>query len=295
MSDRLVDGDFLRRLDRLSLRFDSAVNGSMSGGRRSKKTGSTVEFSGFREYAQGDDFRRIDWNAYGRFEKLFIRLFLDERQLGVTIFVDASASMSFGEPDKLTAALRFAAASAYVCASAADCVSVALMRDGKAEERVSRITGRQGSYSSLEKLENVEAGGKTSLCSSVMDWRGFSGAGASIIISDLMSDSEKDWSDALKYLIYRKQEVILVHILSSEEDDPQLDSAARLTDSETGEYIDVGSPAAASAYYRRALEGFNAEISSFCLRTGVRLLRIRSDEDPGDVIFGKGTAAGIFA
>lgn len=295
MAERLTDEAFLKRLDRLSLRFDSAVNGNMSGGRRSKKTGSTVEFSGFREYAQGDDFRRIDWNAYGRFEKLFIRLFLDERQLKVNVFVDSSASMGFGEPDKLTAALRFAAAAAYLSVSASDCVSVVSLADGRADEVVSKITGRQGFYSSLERMENIKAEGRTSLRESLQNYRGFGGAGATILISDLMSEDEKDYADALRYLIYRKQEVILVHVLSPEEAEPSLDSAARLTDSESGEFIDVGSPSSALAYYRRALDEYNSQISSFCLRAGVRLVRMRSDEDIGDVIFGKGTAAGIFA
>ena len=295
MAERLTDEAFLKRLDRLSLRFDSAVNGNMSGGRRSKKTGSTVEFSGFREYAQGDDFRRIDWNAYGRFEKLFIRLFLDERQLKVNVFVDSSASMGFGEPDKLTAALRFAAAAAYLSVSASDCVSVVSLADGRADEVVSKITGRQGFYSSLERMENIKAEGRTSLRESLQNYRGFGGAGATILISDLMSEDEKDYADALRYLIYRKQEVILVHVLSPEEAEPSLDSAARLTDSESGEFIDVGSPSSALAYYRRALDEYNSQISSFCLRSGIRLVRMRSDEDIGDVIFGKGTAAGIFA
>ncbi len=294
MAERLIDEEFLRRLDRMSLRFESAVNGNMSGGRRSKKHGSTVEFSGFREYVQGDDFRRIDWNAYGRFEKLFIRLFLDERQLKVNLFVDTSASMGFGEPDKLTAALRFAAACAYVSVAASDCVSVVSMRDGRAEELIGSITGRRGFFSSLERLEGLKAEGKTSLSASVKDYRGFSGSGASIVISDLMSEDEKDYADALRYLIYRKQEVILVHVLSPEEMNPTLDASARLTDSETGDWVDVGSPSAAVGFYRRAFTDYCAGISSFCMRTGVRLVRISSDEDPGEAIFGKGTAAGVF-
>ena len=85
MDEKLFDEDFMRKLDNVSLHFQSTVNHVYSGGRRSRAHGSTVEFSDYREYALGDDFRRIDWNAYARFERFFVKLFLDEKQLQVRV------------------------------------------------------------------------------------------------------------------------------------------------------------------------------------------------------------------
>lgn len=294
MAERLFDEAFLRRLDSISLRFDEALNGTFSGGRRSRQHGSTVEYSGFRDYVQGDDFRRIDWNAYGRFEKFFIRLFLDERQLETRIFVDVSGSMDSGTPSKMITALRTAAAIAYVSASAQDRVSIITLSGGKAEELVTGMNGRQGFYSSLERIEGVASGGTTDLCASLKDYRGFTGGtGAAVLITDLMTG--EGWRDALKYLLYRKQQVFLIQILSPEETDPRLDGAVRLTDSEDGSFCDIANAPAAVEYYRRALADYCDEISSFCLRSGIRYLRAGSDEDESEIIFGKGTAAGIFA
>ena len=84
---------FLSRLDALSLAMRGRAQGGAGGSRRSRQTGSSAEFSDYREYVPGDDIRRLDWNAYARFDRLFLKLFMEEQESLVTVLLDASASM----------------------------------------------------------------------------------------------------------------------------------------------------------------------------------------------------------
>ena len=106
----VFDEAFLRQLERLLILMRSPVRGGLKGGRRSVKRGQSVEFADYRDYALGDDLRQLDWNVYARLEKLFVKLFIEEEDVTVTLLVDASASMATGRPEKLLFAKRAAAA-----------------------------------------------------------------------------------------------------------------------------------------------------------------------------------------
>ncbi len=290
--NRIFDDAFLKRLDSLSLRFTKAVNTSYTGGRRSKALGSTVEFSNFREYNQGDDFRRIDWNAYARFEKFFIKLFLDEKQLNVRIFIDLSASMDFGEPTKLTAAKKLAAAFAYLAFRARDKVEIIGLSDGGSEAISGSVTTLQGFYRTLEVLENTEAHGDTRLDSSLRGIKGIHpGDGAAILISDLMSDEE--YKKALDYLLFMRQEVIVIHLLCPEEIDPQLEGMLRLEDSEKNTFCEINATQETLSYYQKALEEFRNQIKSLCMSRGITLICASSDEDMENVLIERAGNTGL--
>ena len=110
----VFDEAFLRQLERLLLIMRSPVRGGLKGGRRSVKRGQSVEFADYREYTLGDDLRQLDWNVYARLERLFVKLFVEEEDVTVTLLVDASASMAAGHPSKLLFAKRAAAALGYI-------------------------------------------------------------------------------------------------------------------------------------------------------------------------------------
>src|SRR5215468_3066578 len=110
----LLDAKFLAQLEQLELVSRKIFLGRMKGERRSKRKGQSVEFADYRNYVVGDDLRFLDWNIYGRLEKLFIKLFFEEEDLHVNVIVDTSGSMAFGEPDKALYAKRVAAAIAYI-------------------------------------------------------------------------------------------------------------------------------------------------------------------------------------
>src|SRR5258707_9321115 len=120
----LLSAELLRQLEQFQLLASRRAKSSARGERRSRARGQSVEFADFRNYTHGDDFRYIDWNLYGRLEKLFLKLYEEERELPVRIFLDASESMTFGEPRKFDFARQIAAAIGYVALCGFDRVSV---------------------------------------------------------------------------------------------------------------------------------------------------------------------------
>ena len=128
----LFDEAFLRRLETLELASRRLTAGRMKGERRSIRRGQSVEFADYRNYTAGDDLRQLDWNVYARLEKLFVKLFVEEEDVTVHVLVDASASMDFGDPNKLDFARRAGAALAYLGLAHLDRVSVAFLGDGRA-------------------------------------------------------------------------------------------------------------------------------------------------------------------
>ena len=119
-----LDASTLQQLDNLALVTRRAMASGRPGRRRSPLAGSSMEFADYRRYAPGDDFRRIDWRAYARLERLFLRLFEAEENLTVTILIDCSDSMQYGEPSKASLAAKLAAALAYIALKCEESVIV---------------------------------------------------------------------------------------------------------------------------------------------------------------------------
>ena len=109
-----LNDDFFSRLETLALNLRTDLSGFFGGKHLVKTYGQTVEFADYREYMLGDDIRRIDWNLYSRFEKYFLKLFTDERQMHVQIFLDCSASMGKVNPNKAAYAIGTAAALGFL-------------------------------------------------------------------------------------------------------------------------------------------------------------------------------------
>src|SRR5688572_6624339 len=120
----LLSTELLRRLEQFQLLAARRAKSSAKGERRSRARGQSVEFADYRNYVAGDDLRYLDWNLYGRLERLFLKLYEEERELPVRIFLDASESMTFGEPRKFDFARQIAAAVGYVALCGFDRVSV---------------------------------------------------------------------------------------------------------------------------------------------------------------------------
>ena len=120
----LLSIELLRRLEQFQLLAARRSKSTAKGERRSKARGQSVEFADYRNYVAGDDFRRLDWNLYGRLDKLFLKLYEEERELPVRILLDASESMTFGTPPKFDFARQVAAAVGYVALCGFDRVGV---------------------------------------------------------------------------------------------------------------------------------------------------------------------------
>src|SRR5437762_6840009 len=166
----LLSPDLLRRLEQFQLLAARRAKSSAKGERRSRARGQSVEFADYRNYVAGDDLRYLDWNLYGRLERLFLKLYEEERELPVRIFLDASESMSFGEPRKFDFARQIAAAIGYVALCGFDRVSVIPFPDlptnganPAPETRNTELASRgalravRGKKSSLQFFQNLGA------------------------------------------------------------------------------------------------------------------------------------------
>jgi len=271
---QLFDSKFLQKIQQLTLNARFSLDGISAGNRKSRSKGSSVEFSDYREYTPGDDFRRIDWNAYGRFEKLFIKLFMEEREAHVTIFLDVSKSMDWGEPNKSIASRRLAAALAYISLANFDKVSMVCV-DESIQQICRDIRGKNFFYRITDMLENVNYSGKSDIYRAIQSYRTITGRGITVVISDLFS--EGNFSNLLKHLKYYKQAVYICHILSPQEIHPVINESVRLVDSETDEILDITVTPSLLNSYNKALNSFKSRIEQECIKWGAHYFNFSSE------------------
>lgn len=277
------DENFLKKLDRLALATKMVVKGETGGNRKSSHKGSSVEFSDFREYVHGDDFRRIDWNAYARFERFFIKLFMEEQESTVTIFIDSSKSMDWGQPHKGTLAKQLSAVFAYLALANFDRVGLVALNENP-EFRLSPFSGKQGFWKVLEFIDNIPYNGRTRLNAAIRNYPNLgSRGGISIILTDLFSFD--GYEEALKYLQYRKQEITLIHILAPQELEPQWSGSVRLLDSEGGEPKEITMTPQILKSYKKVLKDFLQEAQGFCYQRGINYIPVSSALSLEQIVF----------
>lgn len=272
----MLSDETLSRLDALRIAMRAYARGGAGGSRKSKALGDSAEFSDFREYALGDDLRRIDWNAYARFDKLFLKLFMEEQEMHLTIILDASTSMGFGSPTKWAFGVQMAEALSYMALSGGDRVTLAVLSGGGVKQTPSYM-GRQGYFQAASFLAATSPGGKTGLSYAVSRMMFKARRGMCIVISDLFSEDGSE--EGLASLLYRKQQPVVLHVLAPEEMEPKLSGALRLLDSEGGPSVDINAGPEVLRGYHKALDGFLDGLRSYCHRQGVPYVLLRSDMD----------------
>ena len=204
--------DYIGKLESFSIYMDTLLMNGYSGARKSKAKGMSLEFSDFRPYVLGDDIRRIDWNSYGRFDKLFIKLFMEEKQGSINIFIDSSASMQAGEPEKLFYAKQLAASIAYIALRNMDLVNLFAFSDEITNEK-KNIQTKNLFPDLLDFLDNLPVNKESRLVNALNKIKNIPMTkGISFIISDFFS--EDGYEEAVKLLQYKKQQIVLVQILS---------------------------------------------------------------------------------
>jgi uncharacterized protein (DUF58 family) len=254
--------EFLAQLERLALLSRRAFRGSVKGERRSPRRGHSVEFADYRAYGVGDDLRYVDWNIYGRLDRLHVKLFVDEEDLCLHLLVDASASMDFGAPSKLDYAVRLAAALGFVGLVTHERVGVGVLRD-RAAEGWPPARGRNQVVALLDYLTGVRPGGPTRLSDALSDYAlRAREPGLAVLVSDLLDPA--GFETGLRALLERRFDVHVVHLLDVAEVNPDLAGDLRLHDAETGETRDVTVDAEALRGYRERLTRFLDRSESFC-------------------------------
>jgi uncharacterized protein (DUF58 family) len=276
------DEGFLRRLEQLELASRRLTAGRMKGERRSVRRGQSVEFADYRTYAVGDDLRQLDWNAYARLEKLFVKLFIEEEDVTVHLLVDASRSMDYGEPNKLDAARRAAAALGYLGLASMDRVSVAFLGDGTASG-MRPIRGKARAHELFGFLAEPRAERLTGLAAASRAYAArMRGSGPLLLISDLM---DPGYLDALRDLAGTRSQLSVLHLLAPDELDPDVPPDARLVDNETGQAVEVSGDDDLVERYRARLAEWQAEIAAFVSRRGGAYVTVPSDLDLAELLF----------
>lgn len=280
MTDQLLQPSFLYALDRLVLVNRRARAGTFKGERKSPKRGGSVEFADFREYSAGDDFRQIDWNAYARLEKLFLRLFVEEEDATVHLIVDASESMNWGEPNKWTYAQRVAAALGYIAL-----VGMDRLIGGAVATSLSVFPAHRSKKQALawfDWLTNLQPMGQAAPAIALMQYAAtMRRAGPLIVISDLMDDG---WREGIQRLAEHRYEVTLLHILAPQELDPALEGDLKLVDSETMANVEITADYDLLSRYRTRVQTWQNEWQQFCAARAINYAPIETSVPFEDVV-----------
>ena len=288
MEGKIITDSFISRLETLALNLKSYMRGYFGGVHKTNSYGSTVEFADFREYILGDDLRRIDWNLYSRFEKFFIKLFTDERQMHMQIILDCSSSMAFKNSNKDTYAIQLAAALGYLSVQNMDKVSFKLIHNDHLDDLCGIISGKSALFRGLTRLDDIKFIGTAQIEKAITnDLNPGYSDGMTIIISDFLTDDR--WKSAVDFLLYRHREVMLVQILDPNEVSPNYKGRHLLIDSEASDHLDernVKINITKSDYeaYLKALDDYLLDIQNFVKKRNLTYLK-GITTDPIEKIF----------
>lgn len=288
----VINEEFLQQVEQLQLLVKNNVAGLFGGNHRSKTYGSSCEFTDYRDYVPGDDLTKIDWNAYARFDKLYLKLYLDERQMHTRIYIDASRSMAYGKGKKDEQALRIAATLAYLSINDMDKVSVYAIRDREVHEVINGMLGKDAFTNSIGKLNEIEFSGDSYISEAILPSQVGYGDGMSIIISDFLTDN--DFEDALTHLAGKKRDIFCIQVLSKEELNPKARGKLHYFDSEnTDKFYRKNINREIIHAYRQALEYATGRVRDMCNSRGAEYMLVDSEEKIFDLFFDKFVSMGV--
>jgi uncharacterized protein (DUF58 family) len=267
--EELFDEAFQKRLEYLALVSRRVFAGRTRAERRSRRAGAGVEFADYRSYYPGDDYRQIDWNVYGRVDRLMLRLYEQEEDLSVYLLLDCSASMQFGTPRKLDYAKKLTAALAYVALNHLDRVSITAL-DEAVVERLAPTRGKNRIFTVFDFLRPLRPGGRTNLADALGTFVAQNKRrGVAILISDLYDPA--GFEEGINRLRYGRFEAHVIHVCDPTDADPRLHGEVDIVDAETGESRQVTVTPRLLARYGEAHAAYVERVRSFCLRKRVGL------------------------
>ena len=287
--------DFIARLEHLRIKTRREYAGLGKGSHLSPRRGSSLEFSDFRHYALGDDFRYIDWGLYGRTDKLYVKLFKEEEDLLTYIFLDASASMGFPANDhKFEAARATALAVAYVALAAGDRVMIRVLGGSGGPLNAALVYGRDRIIDIARQLSVLTPAGDVDLAPALArEMVSIRRAGKVFVVSDFLA-MVNSVERALGLFTAANMDVSAVQILGASELDGQgLHGDVEVVDAETGERLRVSLGPSERAHYRQTLQRLSREIRNFCLRSGLRYALYTTDLNFHDFFLHAATGLGL--
>jgi uncharacterized protein (DUF58 family) len=258
----LFDSEFMRKLEYLNLIARKVLSGLLRAERQSHKKGVSLEFSDYRPYTAGDDFRYVDWHIYGRMEEFFLKLFREEENLCMYLFLDCSKSMDFGQVHKFNYALKIAAALGFIGMSNMDSVSAFPFSEAMMED-LSGLRGRGKVFDLFRFLEKQKPSGLTDMQQSL---RAFTHRarrrGIAFVITDLFDID--GYSKAIKMLRFHKHEIYVIHVSDKIEREPTLHGDLKLIDSESEADRTVTITSSIRKRYVKVYNDFREEVENYC-------------------------------
>lgn len=268
----LLDAAELRSIESLRLAPRKSFSGATRGERLTTRRGISIEFSDYRNYAEGDDLRHIDWNVLARLGQAVTKTYRDEEDLAVHLLLDGSASMSFGEPSKFECACRLAWALGYIALCGGD--TVYARNVGSAPTPGMR--GRPSVHRFSQWLGGLNPDSSSKLSQGLDQFvRSSAKSGIALLISDGM---DPDLPRALTAIGARGHDVMFLQVLSDVELDPDLEGDLRLVDVETDSRVEITANQFALGEYRRRLQAHQSAIEVAVQKSGGRHLLIRNGQ-----------------
>jgi len=274
-----LDPKVLARLSAVPLLSRHAMQGNISGRHASPHRGSSVEFAEYRKYVPGDDLRRLDWRAFGRTDRYYVKEFEADTNLRCCVVVDTSGSMAYaskGLTSKIEYARQIAAAMSYLAAQQGDAVGLACV----AEKIVQNIPPRRSAAHLkviLDTLENAKPSGDTQL-PAILDEiaETIRQRALVVIISDFFVDPTI-LKGCFEHLRFRKHDVAAFHLLDPLEMEFSFQRPVRFTDMEGGQPLFV-EPTEIADRYHRALKTYLTDLQRIVLETAVDYHRVITSE-----------------
>jgi len=268
--DELLDSALMAKLDRLDLVSRKIFAGKLQGERHSKRRGRSVEFEDFRPYVAGDDLRFVDWNIYGRLDRLVMKIFLEEEDLSLLVVLDATASMGFGDPEKFLTAQRIAMALGYLGLVNRNRVGVVAFGGGGVQ-RLAGLRGRRRLAELGQWLLRLRPEGGADFSDAMRTiCRARQGRGVMVVLSDFLVPGGAE--RGLAYGVGHGYDLFALQLLSPEELDPAAHGLAgdlQLVDSEDGSIREVTLSPGVLRRYREALDRSAADLRAACGRRGI--------------------------
>lgn len=274
MSRWVLTPDELRLVERLRLQPRRAFGGRVRGERLTRAKGTSIEFSDYREYTEGDDLRHLDWSVLARLDQTIVKTYQDEEDLAVHLLVDDTASMTFGEPSKLAAAQRMACALGHIALMGGDAVFPRSLT-GQAGPR-GALRGRV-SYPRLADWAQ-SLGPTPSSVNLVKGLRAFASSTARLGLVIVLSDGlDPDCQTALRAIAARGHEVWMLQMLSRLETDPDLEGDLRLVDAETQAAVEITANRGTLRVYQENLRLHSETLADACRHGGGRYAQMLTD------------------
>lgn len=277
----LLPNQLLDRLQRSRITPLRRLTNRSPGGHLARKGGASTELADFRDYAPGDDIRFIDWNSFSRLHRPYLKLFHQEEEMQVAIFVDGSNSMLF--EGKLHLAKQLAAVFGVLALRNPERLSIHVLGNGGGH-RLERCAGRANLAKMFAFVEQIDGGGDGAFDQAVeAALQHHRGKGVAVLLSDFLTFG--DLKRPFNLLFNAGLQPMGIQILAPSEINPDVTGDVRMVDCEHLQTLDVSSAGSLLGIYQEHLHSFQEQLETLCRQRSGRFLSISSDRDIDRLVF----------